>query len=234
MRVSWLVFANYLKSEIGGKNIGLYRDGGLSCFENKSGPQLEKIKKKICKTFKDNGLNITIETNLHSTKYLDVTFNLKTGKYYPYRKQNKSLQYIHKQSNHPLSIIKRITSIISKRLSDISSEKEHFEKAATIYYEVLRNSGFNETLKFSPIIPTRRQRGRNIIWFNLLFSSNVKTNVGKLFLALLQKHFLRHYKLFIKNNVKISCGYMPNIKSVIQNHNANLLSKHHSCCSTLM
>ena len=181
MRVSWLVFANYLKSEIGGKNIGLYRDGGLSCFENKSGPQLEKIKKKICKTFKDNGLNITIETNLHSTKYLDVTFNLKTGKYYPYRKQNKSLQYIHKQSNHPLSIIKRIPSIISKRLSDISSEKEHFEKAATIYYEVLRNSGFNETLKFSPIIPTRRQRGRNIIWFNLPFSSNVKTNVGKLF-----------------------------------------------------
>ena len=227
MRVSWLVFANYLKSEIGGKNIGLYRDGGLSCFENKSGPQLEKIKKKICKTFKDNGLNITVETNLHSTKYLDVTFNLKTGKYYPYRKQNKSLQYIHKQSNHPLSIIKRIPSIISKRLSDISSEKEHFEKAATIYYDVLRNSGFNETLKFSPIIPTRRQRGRNIIWFNLPFSSNVKTNVRKLFLALLQKHFPPHhkyYKLFNKNNEKNSYTYMPNMKKVIANHNANLLS----------
>ena len=36
--------------------------------------------------FKDNGLNITIETNLHITEYLDVTFNLKTGKYFPYRK----------------------------------------------------------------------------------------------------------------------------------------------------
>ena len=71
----------------------------LSCFENKSGPELEKIKKEICKIFKDNGLNITIETNLHITEYLDVTFNLKTGKY-PCRKQNISLQYIRKQSNH--------------------------------------------------------------------------------------------------------------------------------------
>ena len=51
--------------------------------------------------FKGNGLNITIETNQHITEYQDVTFNLKTGKYYPYRKQNNSLQDIHKQSNHP-------------------------------------------------------------------------------------------------------------------------------------
>ena len=76
----------------------LYRDDGLSCFENKSEPELEKNKKKIRKIFKDNGLNITTETNLHITEYLDVTFNLKTGKYYPYMKQNNSLNYIHKQS----------------------------------------------------------------------------------------------------------------------------------------
>ena len=89
-------------------------------------------------------------------------------------------------------------------------------------------SGFNETLRFSPTILTRSHRGRNIIWFNPPFSSNVKTNVGKLFLTLLKKHFPRnhkHHKLFNKNNVKISYGCMPNMKSVIQNHNANLLSK---------
>ena len=77
--------------------------------------------------------------------------------------------------------------------------------------------------------PTRRHRGRNIIWFNSPFSSNVKTNVGKLFLALLQKHFPRHhkhYKLFNKKNAKISYNCMPNMKSVIQNHNANLLLKY--------
>ena len=94
-----LYLLNILKSEFGGKNIRLYRDDSLSYFENKSGPKLEKIKKGICKNFKDNGLNITIEINLHITEQLDVAFHLKTGKYYPYRKQNNSLQYIHKQSN---------------------------------------------------------------------------------------------------------------------------------------
>ena len=83
-----LYLLNILKSEFCENNFGLYRDDDLSYFENTSGPELEKIKKKICKTFKDNGLNITIETNLHITEYLDVTFNLKTGEYYPYRKQN--------------------------------------------------------------------------------------------------------------------------------------------------
>ena len=73
-----LYLLNILKSEFVGKNIGLCRDDGFSCFENKSGPELEKIKKNICKIFKDNGSNIIIETNLHITGYLVVTFNLKT------------------------------------------------------------------------------------------------------------------------------------------------------------
>ena len=111
--------------------------------------------------------------------------------------------------------------MISKRLSDISIEKEHFDKTAPIYNEVLKSSGSNEALKFSPTIPTRRHRGRNIIWFNPPFSSNVKTNVGKLFLTLLEKHF-------DKKPVKLSYSCMPNMKSVIQNHNANLLLKHTS------
>ena len=121
-----LYLPNILKKEFCGKNIGLYRDDGLSCFEYKSGLELKK-KKKLRKIFKNNGLNITTETNLHITGYLDVTFYLKTGTYYPYRKLNDSLQNIHKQSNHPPLIIKRISSIISKRLSDIFSDKEHFD-----------------------------------------------------------------------------------------------------------
>ena len=42
-----LYLLNILKNEFGRKNIGLYRDDGLSSFENKSGPELAKIKKKI-------------------------------------------------------------------------------------------------------------------------------------------------------------------------------------------
>ena len=79
-------------------------------------------------------------------------------------------------------------------MSDVSNDKEHFDKAAPIYKEALKNSPFNETLNFLPSIPTRRHGGRNIIWFNPPFSSNVKTNVGKQFLSLLQKHFPQHRK----------------------------------------
>ena len=55
----------------------------------------------------------------------------------------------------------------------------------------------------------------------------LKQFLGKLFLALLQKHFPWHhkyYKLFNKNNVKINYNCMPNMKSFIQNRNANLIS----------
>ena len=117
--------------------------------------------------------------------------------------------------------------MISKRLPDISGHKKYFDKVAAISNEVLKNSVCNETFKFSPTIPTTRHRGKNIIWFNLPpFSSNVKTNAGKLFLTLLEKYFLQHYKLFDNYNVKITYSVMSNMKSVIQSHNANLISKH--------
>ena len=37
---------NVLSSEF-----GLYRDNGLSCFQNMTGPQAERVKKKICEIF---------------------------------------------------------------------------------------------------------------------------------------------------------------------------------------
>ena len=95
-----LYLLNILKSEFGGKNIRLYRDNGLNCFENKSGPELEKTKKKMCKIFKDNDLSITTKTNLHITEYLHVTFNLKTGKYYPYREKIVYYIFINNRTIH--------------------------------------------------------------------------------------------------------------------------------------
>ena len=59
------------------------------------------------KIFKDQGLNVMAESNLQVTYYLDVTFNLKTGKYYPYRKKNKLL-YMHNLSTYHLSSNKPI------------------------------------------------------------------------------------------------------------------------------
>ena len=139
-----------------------------------------KDKEKLCKIFKKHGLNITIECNLWITNFQDVTSNLGTRKYYPHRKVNNELLYIHKQSNHP-SITKEIPAMINKRISNISCDKECFDKAAPDYNNALRNSNFNENIKFTPRLPNRRKLSRNILWFNPPFNSNVKTNTGKYF-----------------------------------------------------
>ena len=79
-----LYILHLLGNKLGKENLGLYRDDGLACFKKLSGPESERIKKKICSIFQNCGLKITIETNLVITDFLDVTFNLKNGKYYPY------------------------------------------------------------------------------------------------------------------------------------------------------
>ena len=155
-----LYLLNLLTNEFGKHNIGLYRDDGLSCFQNISGPDSEKIKKKMCKIFKENRLNITVECNLTITDFLDVTFDLKSGTYYPYRKQNNEILYIYKQSNHPPSIIKQIPSMISKWVSDISCDSDHFNKAAPDYNTALKKSGFNENIRYSPSQLKKRNRGK--------------------------------------------------------------------------
>ena len=80
-----LYILSVLSSEFGKEKIGLYRDDGLSCFQNMTGPQAERVKKKICEVFQSCGLKITIETNLQIKDFPDVTLNLKKGKYYPFK-----------------------------------------------------------------------------------------------------------------------------------------------------
>ena len=97
-------------------SIGLYRHDGLSVFKNKSGTQLERIKKNLQKTFKDFGLKIVAESNLKVVNYLDVALNLNNGSFKPYHKPDDIIQYINKESNHPPSIIEHLPVSIEKRL----------------------------------------------------------------------------------------------------------------------
>ena len=56
---------------------------------------------------------------------------------------------------------------------------------------------------------------------------NVKTNIGKTFFKLLQKHFPpTHpmYTIFNKNKTKISYSCFPNIGSIISSHNEHILN----------
>ena len=55
-----------------GQSIGLYRDDGLAAF-NKTPKEIEKIKKELCKIFRENDLKITIEANKTIVNFLDVT-----------------------------------------------------------------------------------------------------------------------------------------------------------------
>ena len=55
-----LYFLSILRKEFGDNKIGLHGDDELSCFQNFSGPESIKIKKKNFTIFKQHGLNITI------------------------------------------------------------------------------------------------------------------------------------------------------------------------------
>ena len=132
------------------KNIGLYRDDGLAVFQNVSGPESEKIKKHFQRIFSEQGLDIIIECNKKIVDYLDVTLNLTNGTFKPYHKPDTTIQYIHKESNHPPNIIKQIPNMIEKRLSDHSSNEYLFYEATPPYEKALKKSGFNVKLKYSP------------------------------------------------------------------------------------
>ena len=168
-------------------NIGLYRDDGIAVFKI---PQAERERKNITRYFKDHGLNITIQTNMKSVNYLDVTFNLTTGTYRPYRKPNDQPLYINTNSNDPPNIIKHLPDAIGRRISDLSCNNAEFEKAKPLYEKALESSGYTTGLTYNKQ-PTCNERKRqcNIIWYNPPYSISVQTNIGRIFLKLIDKHF---------------------------------------------
>ena len=55
---------------------------------------------------------------------------------------------------------------------------------------------------------------------------NVKTNVGRNFMRLVDKHFPRHHKyheLFNRNNIKLSYSCMQNMNNIIRKHNSSVM-----------
>ena len=103
----------------------------------------------MIRTFRENfGLKITVTTNLKTVNFLDVTFNLCTGKYQPYKKPNDKPTYINVNSNHLLNIIKLLPNNVSKRKSNTSSDKATFDNAAPSYNDVLSASEQKENLTY--------------------------------------------------------------------------------------
>ena len=170
---------------LGKENFRLCRDDGLATVNSCSGPVLDKMRKDIISVFKNEGLSITIETNLIKTDFLDFTFNLLTGKYFPFRKVNNKPLYRNAKSNHPLTIIKELPKMINKRLLQLSCNQEELNKAKPLYEEALLESNYKASLKFEKSqYNTKRNILRKVICFNPPFSQNVKAkNYENLFKA---------------------------------------------------
>ena len=159
-----LYLLNKIKPLLDSNNVGLYRDDGLAIVHKANGPKVDRLRKDIISLFKDEGLSITIDTNLIETDFLDVSFNLNTGKYFPLKKPNNTPLYIHSNSNHPpsiITIIKQLPSMTNKRISSLSCDEVKFNKAKIKYETALKNSGYKATLKFEKTFQnTRRNRNR--------------------------------------------------------------------------
>ena len=118
-------------------------------------------------------------------------------------------------------------------LSEISIDEDCFSKAAPLYQKALDGSGCNHKLAFSvPLAQSpnsgRRNRYRDIIWYNPPLSRNVATTVGRSFLKIPDEEFPKGHALhniFNRNTVQISYSCILNLKQKIDGHNKSTLWK---------
>ena len=105
-----------------------------------------------------------------------------------------------------------------------------FYEAAAPYQEALRQSGYTFKLEFKPPPQQppsqKRKRRRNAVWFNPPNNKNVKTNIGRAFISLIERSFPAGHKLtesFNRNTIKLSYSWIPNVKQIIDGQNKPIL-----------
>jgi len=184
------------------------------------------VKKKVQKIFEENGLKIEISVNKNIVDFLDITLDMKMETYQPFTKPNRQPLYVHKQFNHPPSILKNIPLSVNDRLSRLSSTKEIFDIAAPPYQKALADSGCSHKLEFKDMSGSRKKnRSRILTYLNPPFSLNVKTNIGKQFLNLIRNfptnNILR--QIVKPNTIKLSYRTSKNMSSEISRHNNRIL-----------
>ena len=128
--------------------IGPYRDDGLAVMDG-SGPEIERLRKSVFKIFKTMGLKVAIESNIKSTNFLDILFDLQTNTYRPFQKDNQNPLYINRQSNHPFKIKKELPNMIANRLSKLSCSEQVFNNEPNTYQDALNETGFPEKLNYT-------------------------------------------------------------------------------------
>jgi len=89
------------------------------------------------------------------------------------------------------------------------------------YVWIFRKTSVEHTRK------KKRNRKRNIIWFNPPYNKTVSTNIARTFLQLVDIHFPKSnklHKIFNRNNIKVSYSCTRNIHHIISNHNKNIIA----------
>ena len=222
-----LFILDKMKRAFPNMNCGLYRDDGLIVIKKCRKQKIEQFRKSMFKIFKDMGLQITIDANLEQVNFLDVTINI-NGNFWPYQKPNSDTKYVHVDSNHPKVVLKEIPNSVNARLSNISSNENLFNKHKQHYEKALKDSGHNSTLKYNTPNQeqNRRKRNRKVVWYNPPYNKALKTNIGKEFIKLIDKHFHSKNPLskqFNRHTIKLSYSCTPNMAKIIAGHNKKIL-----------
>ena len=114
-------------------------------------------------------------------------------------------------------------------MSKNSSNQETLITSKVEYEDALKKSGYNVDLKYTNNKSEKpKTRKRNMIQNNPPFSKSVSTDITKIFLQLVTKHFPRSHKLyknFIRSTVKVSYSCMNNVSKIIKTQNKKVALK---------
>ena len=210
--------------------LGLYRDDALIGLKA-SGRDLEHLKQQIEKVFKENNFNIDAQVDVKVINFLDVTLDLKSRSYQPYKKPIDQPVYVHVGSDHAPTHKKSIAEGVNKRISMLSSSEKIFNDNKAVYQEALNQAGHKYNMVYDASVglekKKKRKRQRDICYFNPPFTASVSTCVARMFLDLIDKHFPKGHPLhrfFNRNTVKVSYRSMRNIKAIVDSHNRRILN----------
>ena len=113
--------------------------------------------------------------------FLDITLDLANKCHMPYKKENSSVIYINKNSNHPTTIKKNLPRMIEERLARLSTNINIFNNAKPCYQNALNNSNFKHKLEYVNNTKQKEnkksKRTRNVLFYNPPFCQSVRTNI---------------------------------------------------------
>ena len=178
---------------------------------------------------------------LNKSKYFHkLTFDKKSNNNDIHNKQrlhsscptSRNIKDVNISNSYPNCNPRRSQRIQNKtnidRIQNTHSSCDKFNQNETKKTKDMNNTQNNNNIKKSPPKPKKKNRNRsNVTYFNPPFSLGLKTNIGKQFLSLIDKHFPTNNHLSIalnRHNIKLSYSTTKNMEAIIAAHNRKILN----------